>query len=96
MFDRLADILDQGKTGITAAVNGCRLLGFWPEVVDERIQKNAEAVKIRNKILYVSTSTSTWAQELSMLKREIIEKFNHRAGEEAISDIKFKCNAGGF
>jgi predicted nucleic acid-binding Zn ribbon protein len=54
------------------------------------VGRHTEAVKIRNRVLYVSTSTSTWAHELSFIKKEIIKKFNARAGEEAIRDIRFK------
>jgi predicted nucleic acid-binding Zn ribbon protein len=53
------------------------------------VGKQTEAVRMKNGILYVATTSSTWAQELSFLKKEIIKKFNQRAGEEAIRDIRF-------
>lgn len=90
MTVKLAEILEGMDMGVGRAVKVCELLSLWDQVVDERVGRHTEAVKIRNRILYVSTSTSTWANELSFIKKEIIKKFNARAGEEAIRDIRFK------
>ena len=96
MYNRLVDILDGLDGAMAGAVKSCRLISLWGEVVDGRVKKHAEAVKIRNRVLYVATSSSAWAQELTYLKREIIKKFNEKAGEEAIRDIRFKSNFGGI
>lgn len=93
MTDHIVEILERSGNQVAWAIKSCRLLGLWQSVVDERAGKHTEAIKIRNKVLYVSTSSSTWAQELSLLRKEIIKKFNERAGEEAINDVRFK--AGG-
>jgi predicted nucleic acid-binding Zn ribbon protein len=91
MAKRLAEILEHMEMGEGGSVDICRRLALWREVVDERVGKNAEAIKIRNRTLYVSTSSPVWAQELSFLKKEIIEQFNKKAGREVISDIRFKA-----
>jgi len=93
MAEQLADILDGMETGFTRSIKICGLLGLWEKVAGERVGKQTEAIKITNKILYVATSSSTWAQELSFLKNEFIDKFNKEAGKEVIKDIKFR--AGG-
>ena len=90
MAERLMDILEQSKSNLAWTITACRHLTIWEKVVDERVARQTEAIKIRNKVLYVSTSTSTWAQELSLLKREIINKFNQTAGQEVIRDVRFK------
>lgn len=90
MAQQLADILDGMETGLAKSIKICGLLGLWDKVVDERVGKHTEAIKISNRILYVATSSSTWAQELSFLKKNFIEKFNKEAGKEVIKDIKFK------
>jgi len=90
MAHRLADILISLEGCVGVAIKNCNLLSLWGEVVDERAGKHAEAVKIKNRTLYVSTSTSTWAQELSFLKEDIIKKFNQRAGREVIRDVMFR------
>lgn len=94
MVEKLAEILRRGD--FSQAVRSCWLSSLWNEIIDERMRKNTESIKVRNRVLYISTSSSTWAQELSLLKAEIIRKFNERAGEEAIRDVRFKSNLGGF
>ncbi len=94
MTERLIDILERSPANIASTINACRNLEVWGKVVDERVARHTEAVKIRNKVLYVLTSTSTWAQELSLLKREIILKFNQAAGQEVIRDVRFKASGG--
>jgi predicted nucleic acid-binding Zn ribbon protein len=93
--EKLADILGQMDTGIARSVKLCGFLALWDEVVDERVRKNASAVKIRNRTLYISTSSPAWAQELTFLKTEFVAKFNQRAGKEVIRDIRFSASGGG-
>lgn len=73
------------------AITCCRLLAIWPNVVNERVSRNTEPVKIKNRVLYIATRTPVWAQELSFFKQELVGKFNERAGTEVISDIRFKA-----
>jgi predicted nucleic acid-binding Zn ribbon protein len=87
---RLSEILNEMEAGVGRTVKACGLLSLWKRVVDERVGKQTEAVKIRNRTLYVVARSAAWAHELSFLKSEIIEKFNEQAGEEAIRDIKFR------
>ena len=90
MTKKLSEILEKLQTGPARTLRACKLLSLWSKVVDEKIGKQTEAVKIRNRTLYVSTRSPAWAQELSFLKDKIIKKFNEQAGEEAIQDIKFR------
>ena len=93
MPQRLADLLSKPEAEFAWAVKSCQLLSLWEQIVDERVKKQTTPIKITNRTLFVSASTSTWAQELSFLKKEIIKKFNEKAGEEVIRDVRFK--AGG-
>lgn len=93
MTERLSEILEGIEAGFGRTVKVCRLLSVWDRVVDDRVGRQTEAIKIRNGVLYVRAASPAWAQELSFLKCEIIKKFNREAGKEAIRDIKFK--AGG-
>jgi len=87
---RLRDILEDLDTGIGRAIKLCGMLGLWERVVDERVAKHTQAIKISNRTLHVSTSSSTWAQELGFFKKDFIKKFNKEAGKEVICDIRFK------
>jgi predicted nucleic acid-binding Zn ribbon protein len=88
--ERVGEIFLKINGNIGGVVQNCRLLELWTEVVDERVSRNTEPIKIRNRTLHISTKTAVWAQELSFLKQQIIRKFNDKAGIEVISDIRFK------
>ncbi|MFH1826465.1 MAG: DUF721 domain-containing protein [bacterium] len=93
MAKRLAEIFKGLGYGAGQTIKLCEWLSLWSEVVDERVGRHTEAIKISNRTLYVSTTSSAWAQELTFLKKDIVEKFNERAGQEVIYDIRFR--AGG-
>lgn len=62
---------------------------IWQEVVGDQIARVAIPTKIINGILIVKVEKSTWRNELSLLKREIIAKINGALKEEIVKDIKF-------
>ena len=90
MAHQLGAILKEIQGGAGQAVKLCSSLEIWNRIVDARVGKNTEAVKIRNRTLYVITSSAAWANELIYLSREFVKKFNAAAGEEAIKDICFR------
>ena len=92
MAEKLADILGKINVGVGKSIKICGFLELWDEVVDEKVRKNATAKKIWNRTLYVSTSSSVWANELTFLKRTIIKNFNEIAGETVITDIRFSAH----
>ncbi len=94
MAEKLGEIIFNLEGGISSTLRNCQLLSLWAQVVDERVGRNTEPVKIKNRTLFVATVSPVWAQELSFLKREIIAKFNQRAGGKVISDIRFKAAGG--
>ena len=61
----------------------------WEEVVGRKIAQMTEATRITKGVLFVSVKTSTWRNELTIRKKEIIEKLNNFIGKEIVKDIKF-------
>ncbi len=90
MAPRLSEILPDLGEGVARTIKLCGLLECWEKVAGERVRKQTEAVKIRNRTLFVNTTSPAWAQELNFLKQEFIAKFNAAAGEDAINDIRFR------
>lgn len=94
MAEKLGEIISNLEGEISSTLKNCQLLSLWSLVVDERVGKNTEPVKIKNRTLFVATANPVWAQELSFLKKEIIDKFNQQAGGKVIFDIRFKATGG--
>ncbi|MCF7832641.1 MAG: DUF721 domain-containing protein [Candidatus Marinimicrobia bacterium] len=62
----------------------------WNTVVGEVIAQVSVPVKVIKGVLYVSVKSSTWRQELSMQKPQILKKFETRFGQGVITDIRFQ------
>jgi len=63
---------------------------YWESVVGKQIAKMATATRIIQGVLFVHVKTSTWRNELSLRKKEIIDKLNTAVGFCAVKDIKFQ------
>jgi len=66
------------------------ILGAWDEIVGAAVAAHSQPRSIRNRILFVDVSHSTWTQQLQFLKPTLLEKVNHFLGEPLIQDIRFK------
>jgi predicted nucleic acid-binding Zn ribbon protein len=63
---------------------------YWESAVGEQIAKVTRAIRILKGVLIISVKTSTWRNELTFRKREIIDKLNDAMGKEIVKDIKFQ------
>ncbi len=66
------------------------ILGAWKEIVGESVSIHTRPRSIRNRILFIDVSHSTWIQQLQFLKPTLLEKINNFLGESHIQDIRFK------
>jgi hypothetical protein len=64
--------------------------GAWEEIVGETIAGQTQPRAVRNRILFIDVSHSTWVQQLQFLKPTLLEKINAFLGEPKIQDIRFK------
>jgi hypothetical protein len=66
------------------------IMGAWKEIVGEPVSIHSQPYSIRNRILFIDVSHSTWMQQLQFLKPTLLEKINHFLGEPLIHDIRFR------
>lgn len=64
----------------------------WEEAVGKRIAKAVIPYRFERGILYVCTESSSWAQEIPLIKPEIIRRINEKLGRDFVSDIH--CRIG--
>jgi hypothetical protein len=62
----------------------------WKEIVGEAVAGQTQPRVVRNRILFIDVSHSTWVQQLQFLKPTLLEKINAFLGEPHIQDIRFK------
>ena len=65
------------------------LWGAWREIVGEPVALQAQPHSIRNRILFVDVSHSTWMQQLQFLKPKLLQQLNGFLGEPMLQDIRF-------
>jgi predicted nucleic acid-binding Zn ribbon protein len=78
------------RWGIKKPLKRAQVLNDWDEIVGPKIARETRADHIRNTILFVSCSSPVWAQELGMLKPQILPKIRAVVGPGIVTDIRFK------
>lgn len=63
----------------------------WESAVGLQIAERAKPVGFRDGTLTVAVSSAPWMQQLTFLKKGIMEKLNAQLGEELIRDIYLKA-----
>ena len=63
------------------------LIAAWPEMMGAAIANRTKELYIRQKKLFVRVESSVIKNELMMMRSQIIEKMNERAGAEVIVEI---------
>lgn len=88
----LSSALDEliEKLGIRKKLREQDVFVFWAEAVGERIANVTTPVRILQGTLFVSVKTGPWRNELTMRKKEIIDRLNGSLSEQIVRDIKFQ------
>ena len=88
----LGDALDSliENLGIRKKLREQEVFALLADVVGERIAKVAKPTRIVQGTLVVSVKTGPWRNELTMRKREIVDRLNESLGEKLVRDIKFQ------
>ena len=68
------------------------IFNHWEEIVGPGIAKKSNPDRLIRKTLYVSVTTSTWANELSLMSEKLMEKINSFTGEDVVKTIRFKAD----
>ncbi|MCL5071373.1 MAG: DUF721 domain-containing protein [Actinobacteria bacterium] len=77
-------------TDFPAKLKKYSIFNHWPEIVGKEIGEKTKPQKIFKGILYITVTSPTWANELSLMSRQLIEKINKFAGSQIIKELRFK------
>ncbi len=70
-----------------------RIWLVWDAAVGRQIAAKARPVSFRDGTLTVAVVSAPWMQQLTSLKKGILEKLNERLGLEVVRDIYLKAGA---
>jgi len=77
------------RLGLFRGVRERMALEVWREVVGAQTARNTRPLLVRRGELLVAVSSSTWAQELSLMRSQLLARLNERLGDEVIHGIRF-------
>jgi hypothetical protein len=65
-------------------------LPAWHRISDDYVVRHTEAVKVKDRTLYVNTDSSALASELTLRGKELLEQMNRTLGTPILERIVFK------
>jgi predicted nucleic acid-binding Zn ribbon protein len=79
--DYLKEMKLEGKLSEVAVINS------WEEIVGRAISSRTTKIYIKDNVLFVHLKSSVVRNELLMLREELREKLNQKAGSEVVKEI---------
>jgi len=88
----LSDVIRQvlKEHHLDRPLNEKRLIESWSLVLGTNIMQYTSELVVKNRILYVTLTSSVLRHDLFMSREEIKKSLNDRVGVEVIVDIIFK------
>jgi len=71
-------------------LNDKHLIDAWPKVLGDNIKKYTTELIIKNRVLYVTLSSSVLRHDLFLSREEIKNSLNREVGAEVIKEIIFR------
>ena len=69
------------------------IIAHWRDAVGSKVARMVKPYRFERGVLYVYTDSSTWAQEISLLKSDLIWRLNRKLGGDIVSDIRCRIGA---
>jgi predicted nucleic acid-binding Zn ribbon protein len=90
--EMLSDVIRQvlGELHLDKPLNEKRLIDAWPTVLGQNIMNYTSDLSIRNRVLYVSLTSSVLRHDLFLSREDIKKSLNNQVGVEVIVDIVFR------
>jgi hypothetical protein len=94
MIVQIKDILKkvvEEKLGAPRVLEEVRIKDAWGKANPSNIIENATPDKFVGGVLYLGVKNSTWAQQIHLLRGDIISRLNSALGEKLVKDIKVRA-----
>ena len=86
--DVIRQVLKEQK--LDKPLNEKRLIDAWPVVLGQNIVQYTSELQIKNRVLYVSMSSSVLRHDLFLSRIEIKNSLNRQVGADVINEIIFR------
>ena len=68
----------------------------WAETVGDRVAGAAEPVSERSGTVTVRCLDPVWAEELELMREQLLDRLRERLGEQATRSLRFRTGADPF
>lgn len=91
-FSSVADILKNQLSGLSGGRldTTIELQKKWCDIVGRSIAEHSKVLFVKNKCLHVGVESSTWLNELTLIKEPLLKKITAIKTDGSIMDLKFK------
>lgn len=91
-FSSVADILKAQLAGLSGGRldTTIELQKKWHDIVGKSIAEHSKVLFVKNKCLHVGVESSTWLNELTLIKDQLLKKITVLKTDGSIMDLKFK------
>ncbi len=79
------------KVGLSDQAQRLHIFQCWRDAVGPKVAARTTPDMFRGGVLFVKVATPTWQQELSYLKKDIIDKLNQSLGKRMVHELKVIC-----
>ena len=79
------------KMGINRKLNTSNIFNHWEQIVGKEVARKSKPRKLVSMTLHISVTSSTWANELSLMSEELMKKINSFSGDEVVKKVRFKA-----
>ena len=77
--------------GISSRLEDEKIIGYWQSVLKKEQLNNSQALRFKRGILYVGTTSPSWAHHLTINKKSFLEALN-KLTDKKIKDIRFSSS----
>ena len=78
------------RLGIDRTIREHQVIASWGALVGEQVARVTTPQRFEKGVLTVAVSSAPWRSELTLRRREIMEKINAAAGKPVVRDIRFR------
>jgi hypothetical protein len=94
----ISSVIEQAlrELGLKKGLERAKIFFFWQEIVGKEIAQHARPEKLQGSELIIRVTSSSWANELSLLSEEILAKAAKKLGGFYIKKLNFKTGLKPF
>ncbi|MHB9133490.1 MAG: DciA family protein [Armatimonadota bacterium] len=75
---------------MVASMRRVMVMSLWSHVVGDLVAQKSWPEKVADGILTVGVSSHPWAEELHLLKSQILARYRQLLGRSAVKDVEFR------